>query len=208
MYSAKATMRIFVLVCFFGITPGFVHAEEQLGDILKRVSELHAEGKYVQAMNELSWASKELEKLHLEKLKAFFPKGEGGFTAGDFQSNNALGFVALERTYNSTSGGSVTASLTGSASTDGAAAQGMGALAGFARMAEMMDTTGQSEAVRVKGMRATVKNMGGQFELSLPLSSGMFFTLKPNSGTVTKEQLVTLANGLDSDGLNSYLTTR
>ena len=182
--------------------------DEDFSQILKKAEQLKNDQKYVQALNELTWATTALQKLHVEKLKTFFPASIEGMQPGQFKSENALGFITIERTYSGTNGVSVKASLTGTAATEGAAAQGMGALAGFASMAAMMPQGEGSEVVRIHESRANITNQDGKMELNLPLSSGMFFKLEPSAGKATKDQLVAIATALDVQGLNTYLGTK
>lgn len=183
-------------------------AEEKFEDILQRAQELRTQGKFSQAMNELSWATKELEKQHLEKLQSFFPKAVGDLAGGEFESNSALGLITLERPY-SGSGVKLKVSLLGSSQSEGAAARGMGAFAGLAGMAAMMGGQGTgTDSVRIKGARAVIRMENSQAELTLPLSSGMTLQVERQSGKPTKEQLVAVAESVDTAGLEAYIQAK
>lgn len=192
----------------FVLSPCLARAEEDIAEILKRVEEFKNAGKFAQALNELSWAEKELQRMHVEKLKAFFPETVPGFTAGEYKVNNAMGLLSIERGYRSAEGGQYQATMAGSATAEGAAAQGMGALAGLAQMASMMEAGGQSEAVRIKGSRGMLANVNGRMELNLPLSGGLFFKVEQSGNNGTKDQLLQIANALDPEAINQYLTQK
>ncbi|MBL7661360.1 hypothetical protein JNK13_01275 [bacterium] len=200
----KLTLTIFVILLAL---PAL--AEEDFAGLLKRAEELKAQGKYPAAMEELSWANKQLEKLHQESLKKFFPDTAGSFTGGKFDANNAMGFMNVERDYKSQAGAGVKVSLLGASNSQGSAAQGFGALAGFAQMAAMMDGQNGAETVRVKGNRAVVAKNGRYSELSLNLPSGLMFKVEQTSGQELKaEELASVAEAIDTTALEAYLKTR
>ncbi len=201
----KKTFAGILLVLAF---PAVAFCEEEFSQILKKAEQLKNEQKYVQALNELTWATTELQKLHVEKLKSFFPATVEGLQPGEFETNNALGFIVVERAYSSSTGAKIKATMGGSAASEGSAAAGMGALAGLASMASMMGGMEGSEVVRIHDTRANIMNQNGRLELNLPLSSGMFFKVEEEGGKGTKDQLVAVASGLDVKGLNSYLGTK
>jgi hypothetical protein len=186
---------------------GTAVAEEQFGDLLSRATKLKDEGKYSQALAELSWAQKQLEQLHTKKLESFLPAQAGGFTGGEVEANSALGILNIERSYKDAAGTKLKASLTGSTSSEGGAAQGMGALAGFAQMAQFMGNgEAGSESVRIKNARGTITKEGSNLKLMLPLqSTGLFFSVEGVDGKATKEQLVSVAEAVDSAAIESYL---
>lgn len=203
----SVVMALFVL-CPLLLCPFLAKAEEDIAEMLKRVEEFKNAGKFAQALNELGWAEKELQRMHIEKLKAFFPATVPGLTAGEYKVTNAMGLMSIERGYRSAEGGQYQATIAGSSASDGAAAQGMGALAGLAQMASMMEAGGQSESVRIKSSRATLANVNGKLELNLPLSGGLFFKLEQSGKGGTKEQLLQIANALDPDAINLYINQK
>ena len=187
--------------------PALCMAEEDFAEILKRAQTLKDQGKFTAAMEELSWATKQLQTLHTQKLEAFLPEKLLDFTGGQVQSNSAMGFMNIERTY-SGAPGKVKLSLSGSASSGGAAAQGLGALANLAGMAAMMGNAPGMDTVRVKDQRATVESANGEMKLTIPMSNGIIFSAEQTEGKVTKEQLVALAESFDFAGLNAYVATK
>lgn len=183
-------------------------AEEEFSDLVKRASELKAAGKYPQAMTELQWANKQLEKLHNEKMKEFFPKSTADLTLGKVEANAMMGLANVEASYTTASKGRVKASLMGSSSGGGGAQQGLGALAGLAQMAAMMKTDGGVETVRIKGQRATIEKEGNRLKVTLPLQSGQILTAEQSSGAVTQDQLVGLLEAFDLAGMETYLQAK
>jgi len=195
------TLLTAMLMLFF-VSPSL--AEEKFEEILARATKLKEEGKFSQAMSELTWASEQLQKLHAQKLQSFFPEAAEGVTGEKFEANSAMGLMVVERPYKTAEGGEIKVTLTGSSSANGAASQGMGALAGFAQMAAMMDQGQGSETVRVHGQRAQLNNRDGQLSLSVPLNAGMMLQIEQQSGKATKEQIVAIAEKFDVPGLNTY----
>lgn len=209
MFRKIVTLPCWILVMSLFVVPSMCFAadtgsSENFNQNLARVKELKEQGKYTQAITELSWVSNQLQKLHIEQLKKYFPADVEGMTAGQFKSGNALGLVTLERMYTNKSGSQMKVILTGSSATKGAAS-GMGALANFAQMAAMMDQGTDSEVVRIHGTRANIKQKGKRMELSMPLSGGMLFKIEQSGGTASKDQIVSIANAFDVKGANSYL---
>ena len=199
---------IFTCVLIGAISVSTAFAED-FDATLKRVSELRTQGKYAEALNELSFAQQELQKQHVTKMREFFPATLGEFKGGEFETNDALGFFMLERPYSNGKGSKVKLSLSGSGTSQGAAATGIGALAGLAQMAAAFDNSGQTESVRVKSLRGTITTQGGKMRLMLSLSSGKLLQLEQDSSSpVSKEQLVAMAEGIDYTQLNSYISAQ
>lgn len=207
MYFMKMkTTLVSLFLSFSFLCVSSVVAEEDFSAILKRTQELKDKGLYAQAITELGWATKQLEKLHGKKLEEFFPTTVGSFTKNQVKSENALGFSRVEGSYKGANNTQVKISLLGSAASEGGAARGLGALAGFAQMAATMKQgDGENDVVRVKGQRATVENSGGSRSLTLPMQSGMIFKVESRSKAVTQEDLVALAEGFDLQAIENYL---
>jgi hypothetical protein len=94
----------------------------------------------------------------------------------------------------------------GSSASQGAAAGGMGAFAGFAQMAAMMGDTGNTDVVRVHGKRATIQTEpNGNKKLILSLSGGAILTVNQLRGEVSAEDLEKTANAFDIKAMEKYL---
>lgn len=179
-------------------------AEEDFEALLKRASELNASGKYRQAINELQWAEKQLTQAHSMKLQEFFPKLEEGYSAKDFDSNTALGMLVIKRKYTTPSGAQVEVTLTGSSSSDGGMARGIGAFAGMAQMAAMMDASGRTDSIRVHGKRAIIDASRGKPTLTLTMAEGLVMQVEASNSKATREEITALAEGFDVPGLEAY----
>ncbi len=181
------------------------NAEEKFEDIIQRITTLKAEGKYSEALNELTWANKELQKLHQQKIQSFFPVATAGFNPGEFEQNSALGIMNVKRSYTGPNNAEISFNITGSASSEGGAAQGFGALAALAQMGAMMDNSGKTDTVRVNGKRATITNQGGSPQLMVTMGNGLMLQVESNKGSVTKEQLTQLAEAFNFKGFEAYM---
>ncbi|MCB0325681.1 MAG: hypothetical protein KDD69_18995, partial [Bdellovibrionales bacterium] len=107
---------------------------DELSDIFKKVGEYAAAENYPKAIEELSWANKELEKRHFAKIEKLLPEQLAGFQGQPVEAQSAVGITSIERSYTKGSE-QVRLSLAGGS--------GSGPLAGFAalgRMAGMMGT--------------------------------------------------------------------
>ena len=180
-------------------------AEEKFEDIIKRVTDLKAEGKFSEAINEMSWATKQLQSLHQQKLQSFFPGAVAGFTPGEFEQNSALGILSVKRTYKTADGSTVSVNLTGSSSSEGGAAQGFGALAALAQMGAMMDNSGKTDTVRINGKRATITNNGGSPDLMVTAGNGLMLQVESQGSKVTKEQITQLAEAFNFKDFEAYM---
>ncbi len=208
MNTINQAAKILLCFTFVILSADIARAEEKFEDLIKRAQEMKEQGKFPQAISELSWASKQLEKLHAEKLQSFFPQTAGAFTGGEFKSNNAMGFTSVERTYASPKG-KIKLSLSGSSASDGAAKEGLGMLAGFAGMAAMMGQNEGTDTVRIKGNRGIVQQQSGKTELTVPLSSGLILQAEPvGTPAASKEELIALAEAYDVAGLDTYLAKK
>lgn len=197
--------KLLVALSIFCASAHPVFAEE-LDAIFKKVNEYVAAKNYTKAIEELSWAQKELEKLNSGRLGAFFPDKLGAFQAGKFEANNALGLMNAEREYKDASGSvALKVSLTGGASAGGQS--GLGGLAALGRMAAMMggNQPGQ-ETVRIAGRTAMLEKPEGanRAELTVFLDSGAILKLEQQTSSDT-DALKKLAESLDLNSLDNYL---
>ena len=93
-----------VALISLGLLFSQVAMAEDLNEIFSRVNQLIEQKNYQKALNELGWAKKEIEKMNGQKLQEFFPNQLGEFSGDKFQTNSALGFTNVERTYKSATG--------------------------------------------------------------------------------------------------------
>ena len=195
-------------VILLGVSPVSAQTQESFDDLLGRAKQLQSEGKFQQALTELSWAREKLEKQHLERLKSFFKPTIGELTGKDFKANAAMGLTSVEREYTSASGERLKVTLAGSSGEKGTPGAGFGALAGMAQMAAMMDNSGNTETLRLHGQRAVLSDMNGKLKLTLPLDSGSVITIESVRNKADKDAVIALASGLDVEGLNQYLAAK
>ena len=178
-------------------------AAEDINEIFKKVNDLVAAKNYSKALDELSWAKKEIERLHMTQLQSFLPETVGEFKGGKAKQESALGFTTLERPYTRADGTQIKVSLTGGSA--GGAGEGLGGLMAMGKMAAMMDPSGQG-TVRISGRTAMLQNdeEAKTGELSIFLDSGGILKLEmENNGKA--DVLKSFAETLKISDLDAYL---
>lgn len=196
-------MKRALLLALIIFSPALSSAED-VKTILDRTQSLIKDEHYSQALTELSWAQKEIAKMHMNKLEGFLPATVGGLKGEPATSNEAMGFLTVERVYRDASGAEIKVSLLGSAGNAGAA-QGLGALAGLAQMAAAMGGAAPGvESIRVQNRRATLDKSSGMPKMMMSLNSGLTLNAEAQSGTVKVEQLQGLLEAIKLDDLEKY----
>lgn len=183
------------------IALSFIHPAfaEDINEVFKKVNEYVQAKNYPKAMEELSWAQKELEKLHQARLSELLPAEVEGFKGGDTQVQQMMGFSNIEREY--TNGDkSIRVAITGTGGTEG-----MGGLAGIAKMGMMMGATQSGrDQFRIAGRTASLDTTDGSPELSVFLESGSILQLSADEG-IDGAALKKFAEALKVADLDSYL---
>ncbi len=192
-------MKRFALSLFVGIIAvgQGAHAED-INQVFSKVNEYVQQKNYPKALEELSWAQKELEKMHQGRLAELLPADVAGFKGSEPELNSALGFSNVEREY--TSGEkSIQLSLTGTGGTEG-----LGGLAGLAKMGMMMGgVQAGKDQFRIDGRTASLDTTGTP-ELTVFLESGSLLQLRAAEG-VDGPTLKKFAEGLKVADLDAYL---
>jgi len=182
----------------------FIAVADDLPQIFKKVSELVEQKKYPKALDELSWAKKEIEKQNTAQLESYLPDSIGDFKGEKISSNGALGIVSIERNYVK-GNDQIKVSLTG---TSGSDAAGLGGgLAAFGKMAAMMGgQTPGNETIRVNGKTAilTLSDTSKSGDLSVFLDSGSVLKFEM-SDNATADTLKKAAEGIKIEALDTYL---
>lgn len=176
---------------------------EDLTEIFKKVNEYVGAKNYAKALEELSWARKEIEKMNSGQIQSFFPDSLAGFTGGKIEANSALGFSNLEREY--TKGElAVRVSLTGGGE---GLAGGFGNLAAFGKMAAMAEGGGSGrDTLRIGGRTAVLNqdNEGNSADLTVFLDSGSILKFESSSGA-KGDTLKSMAEAIKVADLDAYL---
>lgn len=187
-------MRYLIVICFMLSSA----KAEDLNEIFKRVNDYTTQKKYTKALEELGWARKEIEKLHTDQLRAYFPDELAGYKGDKMESNSMLGLTNLERNYVKDNS-SVKVSLSGGS---GGAAGGFGNLAALGKMAAMMGGQPGSETIRIGGHTATMATSeGNNAELTVYLDSGSVLSLQGADAETLKK----MAEALKLSDLDTYL---
>jgi len=180
------------------VIPQFALAED-VNELFKKVNTYITEQNYPKALEELSWAKKEIEKLNSTKIGTLLPATVNGFTGGEVKVQSALGFDSIERDYTG-NGQKISVSVTG-----GGAGGAMGGLAGLAKMGMMMG--GQQPGVdsfRLDGRTANLDTSSGKAELTVFLDSGSILKVEGQQG-VDAAALKSFAEGLKISNLDNYM---
>lgn len=172
---------------------------EDVNVILKRMNEYIAQENFPKALEELSWAEKEVQKMNMTKLGKVLPADVQGFTGQPVSTQSAMGFSTIEREYKKGTQ-QITLSIAGAAGAGSPA----GGLAGLARMGMLMGAEQGSETFRLDGKTATLKTDEGSPEITVALDSGSILSLKAGSG-VDQTVLKSFAEAIKVSEIDNYL---
>jgi hypothetical protein len=203
-FSIKRSMTLLILAVLFAgtlVSNGYSESED-LNQTLAKVKQLVEEKNFSAALEELSWARKEIEKMNSNQLSSYFPDQVDGFQGGKIEKNAAMGFSNIERSYTKAN---ATINLSMTSGSLGGVAGGLGGLGALGQMAAMMggNTPGQ-ESLRIKGRTAMLEEGQGSPSLSLFLDSGPILKLEGSGSTSTKN-LRDFASALPLDDLENYI---
>jgi hypothetical protein len=170
---------------------------DDLSSILEKVSAYAEEENYSKALEELSWAKRELDKKYNQKLSGFLPDTLSEFTGEKSEINSAMGFTNISRNY-SKDGARVRIEL--QAGSGAGAGAGMGGLAALGQMAAMFGQQPGQESMRIKGRTANLMNEGK--EMTIFLDGGSMLSIKNETGSA---ELRPLAEALDLDAIENFM---
>lgn len=173
---------------------------ENIDELFQNLKKYVEQEQYPNAMEELQWMQRELDKLHFEKVKSYFPDELNGYRGGDTNSQTVLGFTNLNRAYEG-GGSEIDVALTGGASVAG----------GMAALLNMVNVLGRQEdstTFRLDGRTATlVSDPDGSASLSVILKSGSLLTFEAKS-LEDVEVLRQVAGAFPVAELDDYLAGR
>ena len=186
------------LACCALLVPTLNIRAEDINVVFKKVNEYVAQQNYPKAMEELGWARKELERLHTIKIGTLLPNEINGFTGAAPKTQSMLGMTNIERTYTN-------AKQRIELSIAGGTAEGMGGLAGLAKMGMMMEANEPgNETFRIDGRTATLKAAQPTSpELTVVLESGQILSLRGKG--VDAAALKSFAEAMKIGDIDSYL---
>ncbi|MCG6873386.1 MAG: hypothetical protein LJE84_13965 [Gammaproteobacteria bacterium] len=196
MNTAKT--RLIALPLFLAAMPlGADDTRQNIENVMKKSLEYVDKGNFVKAMNELDWAKKDIEKLHVAKLLTYLNDELGGFTGAPVQSSGAMGIMAIARDYRKDDiRVKVTITSTGAA---------QGGLAAFGRMAAMMQRGNPNvETFRVGEQTATLESKASRVNLNVFLEAGPMLGLEMR-GSQDAQILKDVLADIPVEKMNSYL---
>jgi hypothetical protein len=175
------------------------HAED-LKPIFDKVQQYYQEKNYAKALEELSWAQKEIEKANTQATVGFFPDEVDGFKGGKVENANVFGITNIERTY-SKSEDSIKVSLLGSSKGQ---QNPLGGLAAMGQMAAMMGGQPGMDSFRMDGRTAMLEQQDDSVTLTIFLdgSSMMKFEM---SGSNNGENLKKFASNFKIADIEKHL---
>ena len=185
--------KIIAVTCvlFFAMPRGV--AGEELNAVFKRVNDLMAQKSYARALEELGNARQQIEKLHVDKVKTFFPAGVAGYTGGETKTGGEY-----------TKGASILRLGLRAGSTGGGPGS-FGSIAQLGRMVAGMQREPGVENVRIGLQPGLIKLAGNKNTLTLFLESGAVLVVEGHS-SATNEELKNFAGALDVVALEKYLS--
>ena len=172
---------------------------EDLKPIFDKVQQYYQEKNYAKALEELSWAQKELEKANTQATLGFFPDEVEGFKGGKVENANVFGMTNIERTYKKSSD-SIKVSLLGGSKGQ---QNPLGGLAAMGQMAAMMGGAGM-DSFRMDGRTATLEKQDDSATLTVFLDGGSMMKFEMN-GSNDPENLKKFANSFKIADIEKHL---
>jgi len=201
-YLVSRINRPFVTAIVAGAalaTPAFA---EDLKQIFEKANQYYVEKNYAKALEELSWAQKEIEKANSQVTQGFFPAEFEGYKGGKIEGANIFGINSLEREYTKSGSSPIKVSLVG-----GSKSQGQNPLGGFAaigQMAAMMGNQPGMESFRMDGRTATLEAQQDSSSLTVFLDGGSMLKFEQN-GSGDGELLKKFATGFKIADIEKHL---
>jgi hypothetical protein len=152
---------------------------EDLKPIFEKVQQYYQEKNYAKALEELSWAQKEIEKANTQATVSFFPDEVDGFKGGKVENVNVFGITNIERTYKKSSD-SIKVSLLGGSKGQ---QNPLGGLAAMGQMAAMMGGQAGMDSFRMDGRTATLEKQDDAATLTVFLDGGSMMKFEMNGSS-------------------------
>ena len=179
----------------------FTAAAEELDPIFTKVKELVTQQNYSKALEELKWASKEIEKLNAKKVETFFPDTLNGYAGEKINSTGVMGMTNVERKYKK-GADTFTITLT---NLGGGAGGALGGLAQLGSMASMFGGANSGmDSVRVAGKTAQVDTTGSEPKMTVFLDGGSILALEAG-GKTSVDDLKKSIEAFKIEDLEKYL---
>jgi hypothetical protein len=184
------------------VVPMNSHAED-LKQIFDKVQQYYQEKNYPKALEELSWAQKEIEKANAQVTQSFFPNEVEGFKGGEIDNTNVFGFMNVERSYEKGDSQSIKVSLIGSSK-----GQGQNPLGGLAAMGQMAAMMGGNQpgmdSFRLDGRTAMLEKEDSSASLTVFLDGGAMLKFEMN-GSNNADELKKFAGGFKIGDIEKHL---
>lgn len=195
--------KILLSIVLCGSVSGLANAED-INTIFQNVNKFVTEKNYSKALQELTWAKKEIEKLHMTRLQEFLPAALAGYQGSPVEAGSAIGIMNISKKYSS-GNNDVTLSLTGGSSGDAQA--GFAGLAQLGAMAAAFGgATPGNETFRVAGRTATLTaQQGSNPEVTVILQSGAMLKLEAGNNTIDGATLKKMIEEIKIEDLDNYL---
>jgi hypothetical protein len=176
------------------------HADD-LKQILDKAQQYYQEKNYAKALEELSWAQKEIEKANNEITLSFFPSEVAGFKGGKVENTNVLGMTNIERTYSKGDSESIKVSLIGGSKGQ---QNPLGGLAAMGQMAAMMGGQAGVNSFRMDGRTAVLEKQDDSADLTVFLDGGSMMKFELD-GSNDEESLKKFAGSFKISDIEKHL---
>jgi hypothetical protein len=191
------------LACIVSLSLPTSSQAEDLKQIFDKVQQYYQEKNYSKALEELSWAQKEIEKANATVTQSFFPNEVEGFKGGEIENTSVFGFMNVERSYEKGESESIKVSLVGSSK-----GQGQNPLGGLAAMGQMAAMMGGNQpgvdSFRMDGRTAMLEKEEGSASLTVFLDGGSMMKFEMN-GSNNPETLKKFASGFKIADIEKHL---
>ena len=176
---------------------------EDLKQIFDKVQQYYQDKNYTKALEELSWAQKEIEKASSQVIQGFFPEEIEGYKGSKIENTSVFGITNIERTYEKSQDDSIKVSLLGSSK-----GQGQNPLGGLAAMGQMAAMMGGSQpgvdSFRIDGRTAMLEKEEGSASLTIFLDGGSMMKFEMQ-GSSNGDLLKKFAGGFKIAELEKHL---
>lgn len=174
---------------------------DDLKQILDKAQQYYQERNYAKALEELSWAQKEIEKANSEVTLSFFPNEVAGYKGGKVENTNILGITNIERTYSKGDSESIKVSLIGGSKGQ---QNPLGGLAAMGQMAAMMGGQTGMNSFRMDGRTATMEKQDDSASLTVFLEGGSMMKFE-SDGSNDEESLKKFAGSFKIADIEKHL---
>lgn len=175
----KMYKYITLILFSFIVAPSY--AEESPKESCRNAAELYEDDDLAGAIEEAQWCLDLLKQEQAAKVTSIFPDSINGFSGGELESQNAMGFSSTVRNY--TKGDKhISAALSGNSG---------GIMDAFSSLAQLGMGAGMGQKMRIQKRTAMLMTEGNTIRIMVTLKNGGMLMFE--SSNVTKDQMIAFA---------------